>query len=50
MILWLVIITVIMSSDVTDMWQCDHNITLTLTLDSNKENKGKKKKKEKEIK
>ena len=50
MILWLVIITVTMSSDVTDMWQCDHNITLTLTLDSNKENKSKKKKKEKEIK
>ena len=26
------IITVTMSSDVTDVWQCDHDITLTLTL------------------
>jgi len=41
--LWLVTITVTMSSDVTDVWQCDHDITLTLTLDLNKE-------KEKEIK
>jgi len=32
MILWLVIITVTMSSDVTDVWQCNHDITLTLTL------------------
>jgi len=39
MILWLVTIT--MSSD---MWQCDHDITLTLTLDPNKENKRKNKK------
>ena len=29
---WLVTITVTMSSDVTDLWQCDHDITLTLTL------------------
>ena len=34
-----------MSSDVTDVWQCDHDITLTLTLDPNKENKRKKEKK-----
>jgi len=37
MILWLVTVTVTMSSDVTDMWQCGHNVTLTLTLDLNKE-------------
>ena len=42
-------ITVTMSSDVTDVWQCDHDITLTLTLNPNKENK-KKKEKEKGIK
>jgi len=36
-----------MSSDVTDVWQCDHDITLTLTLNLNKENKSKKKKKKK---
>ena len=48
-ILWLVTITVTMSSDVTDVWQCDHDITLTLTLDPNKENK-RKKEKEKGIK
>jgi len=41
--LWLVTVTVIMSSDVTDVWQCDHDVTLTLTLDPNKENKRKKK-------
>jgi len=34
-----------MSSDMTDIWQYDHDITLTLTLDPNKENKRKKKKK-----
>ena len=32
-----------MSSYVTDVWQCDHNVTLTLTLDPNKENKKKRK-------
>ena len=25
-------ITVTMSSDVTDVWQCDHDVTITLTL------------------
>ena len=40
--LWLVTITVIMSSDVTDVWQCDLDITLTLTLDlKNKKQKEK---------
>jgi len=37
--LWLhdhVTITVTMTSDVTDMWQCDHDVTLTLTLDLRK--------------
>jgi len=34
---WLVTITVTVSSDVTGVWQCDHNTTLTLTLDPNKE-------------
>ena len=34
---WLVTITVTMLSDVTDVWQCDHDITLTLTLYLNKE-------------
>jgi len=43
--LWLVAVTVTISSDVTDVWQCDHDVTITLTLDLNKE-----KKKEKEIK
>jgi len=38
---WLVTVTVIMSSDVTDMWQYDHNISLTLTLDPKKEKKRK---------
>jgi len=42
--LWLVTITVTMSSDVTDMWQCDHDVTLTLILNPNKENKSKRKK------
>ena len=37
---------VTMSSDVTDVWQCDHDVTLLLTLDPNKENKRKKKKRE----
>ena len=32
MISWLVIITVTMSSDMTDVWQYGNNITLTLTL------------------
>jgi len=43
-ILWLVTITVTMLTDVTDVWQYDHDITLTLTLDPNKENKRKKEK------
>ena len=34
---WLVTVTVTMSSDVTDVWQCDYDITLALTLDPNKE-------------
>jgi len=42
MISWLVTITVTMSSDVIDVWQCDHNVTLTLTLAPNKEKKRKK--------
>jgi len=37
---------VTMSYDVTDVWQCDHDVTLLLTLDPNKENKRKKKKRE----
>ena len=41
--LWLVAITVILSSDVTAVWQCDHDITLTLTLNPNKKKKKKKK-------
>jgi len=48
-ILWLVTITVTMSSDVTDVWQCDPDVTLILILNPNKENKWKKEK-EKEIK
>ena len=28
-----------MSSDVTDVWQCDYDVTLSLTLDLNKEKK-----------
>ena len=44
--LWLVTITVTMSSDVTDVWQCDYNVTLTLTLSLEKKNKSKKMKKE----
>jgi len=38
-ILWLVTITVTVSSDVTnitDVWQYDHDVTLILTLDLNK--------------
>jgi len=31
-----------MLSDVTDVWQYDHNVTLILTLNLNKENKRKK--------
>ena len=30
-------VTVTMSSDVTDVWQCDYDIILALTLDPNKE-------------
>jgi len=41
-----VTITVIMSSDVTNVWQYDHGITLTLIL--NPRIKEKKKEKEKE--
>ena len=32
-----------MLSDVTDVWQYNHDVTLTLTLDPNKEKKTKKK-------
>jgi len=32
-------VTVTVLSDVTDVWQYDHDITLTLTLDPNTENK-----------
>jgi len=39
----------IMSSDVTNVWQCDHDITLTLTLDPNKENKREKTKKKRKL-
>jgi len=42
---WLVTITVTMLYDMTDVWQCNHDITLTLTLNPNKEKKNKKKKK-----
>jgi len=38
-----------MLSNVTDMCQCGHDITLTLTLDPNKEKKRKKKKKKREL-
>jgi len=41
---WLVTVTMTMSSNVTDVWQCNHDITLILTLNLNKENKSKKKK------
>jgi len=44
---WLVTITVTMSSDVTDVWQCDHDVTLILTLSL--ENKNKLKENENEI-
>ncbi len=37
-------ITVTMSSDVTDVWQCDYDVTLTLTLVPYKENKMKEEK------
>ena len=42
---------VTMSYDVTDVWQCDPDITLTLILDPNKEynRKKKKKKRKKEL-
>jgi len=36
-----VTVTMTMSSDVTNVWQCNHNITLTLTLDSKIENQSK---------
>ena len=36
---------VTMSYDITDVWQCNPDITLTLTLDLNKEHNRKKKKK-----
>ena len=35
-ILWLVTINVTMSSDVTDVWQYDHDITLILSLEKKK--------------
>ena len=35
--------SVTMSLDVTDVWQCDHDVTLTLILDLHKENKRKNK-------
>ena len=39
-------VTVTMSSDVTDVWQHDHNVTLTLTLSFlEKKNKSKENKK-----
>jgi len=41
---WLVTVTVTMSSNVTDVWQYDPDITLTLILNPNKENKSKRKK------
>ena len=44
MSLWLMTVTVTMSPDVNDVWQCDYGITLTLALDLKK-----KKEKEKEI-
>ena len=34
-----VTITVAMSPNVTDVWWCDHDVTLTLTLDPHKEKK-----------
>ena len=39
-----------MLSDVTDVWQCDHDVTLILTLDLNKEREKKKKEKRKKKK
>ena len=45
--LWLVTVNVTVSSDMTDVWQCNHNITLILTLNPNKENKNKNKNKNK---
>ena len=35
--------SVTMSLDVTNVWQCDHDVTLTLILDLHKENKRKNK-------
>ena len=43
--LWLVTITVTMLSDVTDVWQCDYDVTLTLTLSLEKKKKSKENKK-----
>ena len=40
-------VTMTILSDVTYMWQCDHDVTLTLTLDPNKEKKNKNKNKNK---
>ena len=41
-------ITMTVSSDVTDVWQHDNDVTLNLTLDSKIENKWKEDKNEKE--
>ena len=46
---WLVTITVTVSSNVTDVWQCYHDIILTLTLAPNKENKRKKEKRKENL-
>jgi len=46
---WLVTVTVTISSDVTDVWQCDHDVILSLTLNLSKENT-RKREKEKKIK
>jgi len=43
-------ITVTVSSDVTNVWQCDHDVTLTLILDPRRKETEKEKEKEKEFK
>ena len=43
---WLITITMTMLSDVTDVWQNDHNIILTLISSLEKKNKLKENKKE----
>ena len=42
-------VTMTMLSDVTDVWQCDHNVILTLTLDPNKEKEKKELNKESSV-